>query len=364
MFNAVTLELFNSPGNPRNSEGSFATLRDGRVMYAYSRYYGDNWADEATARICARYSADNGMSWTTDDVVIVENEGKCNVMSVSLLRLRDGRLALWYIRKDGIDNCHTYLRISDDDAEWGEPICCIPAPGYFVVNNDRVIQLKSGRLLIPASLHRNKLSADMAGDNIYAAFDGRGIAIWFISDDTGVTWRESRDWWALPVRSGSGLQETGTIELADGRLYSYCRTDTGCHYEMFSSDGGDTWTPPAPSIFKAPCSPLSVKRLLNGDLMAVWNDHGGKISPVPADVSFNTNSWGRTPLVCAISRDDGKTWTNHKLLEDDPDRGFCYIAIHPMDDSVLLAYCCGGGTKSAVLQDTCIRKISLDWLYA
>ena len=35
----VALELKPGPDNPRNSEGAFMTLKDGRIMFAYSRYY-------------------------------------------------------------------------------------------------------------------------------------------------------------------------------------------------------------------------------------------------------------------------------------------------------------------------------------
>lgn len=75
-------------------------------------------------------------------------------------------------------------------------------------------------------------------------------------------------------------------------------------------------------------------------------------------------SWGRTPLVAALSTDDGKSWARAKLLEKAPDHGYCYTAIHFVDDAVLLAYCCGGGEESAVLQDMRIRRVTLDWLYA
>ncbi|OPZ82927.1 MAG: Sialidase B precursor [bacterium ADurb.Bin429] len=363
MTSQIVLPLPHGPGNPRNSEGAFAALRDGRIVYVYTRYYGDDWADHATARLCARYSSDGGCTWTTDDVVVLENEGRCNVMSVSLLRLRDGRLGLWYIRKDGIDNAHTWMRASEDDgATWSAPICCVPAPGYFVVNNDRVVQLSSGRLVVPAAYHRNSLASDTGTENLFASLDLRGIALFFLSDDGGATWRESRDWWALPVRSGSGLQEPGVVELCDGRLYACCRTDVGRQYEMFSEDGGDTWTPPQPSAFQGPCAPLSIKRLPTGDLLAVWNDHSGRLTPVPTEAGWSSTSWGRTPLVCALSRDDGATWERHKLLEDDPTHGYCYTAIHPTDDAVLLAYCCGGG-DSGVLQDSRIRRVTYNWLY-
>ena len=161
------------------------------------------------------------------------------------------------------------------------------------------------------------------------------------------------------------MQEPGVVELSDGRLYAYARTDVGCHYELYSEDRGETWTAPRPSVFRAPCSPLCIKRLpVTGDLLAVWNDHSGRLEPIrPQDNNFESKSWGRTPLVSAISRDDGRTWEHHKVLEDAADHGFCYTAIHSTDDAVLLAYCCGGGKNSAVLQDLCVRRVTVDWFY-
>jgi len=366
MASTIVLDLSHGPDNPRNSEGSFVTLADGRILFAYTRYYGESWADDATARICARYSADDGCSWSERDELLVEREGRCNVMSVSLLRLQDGRIGLWYLRKNSLADCRAYLRTSRDEGKsWSRPVLCIPAPGYFVVNNDRVIQLRGGRIVVPASYHRTRLAPDRRRQSPCGAADERGLALSFLSDDGGRTWRESSDWWALPVRSKAGLQEPGIIELTDGRLYACCRTDTGCQYEMVSADGGDTWSPPRPAVFRSPRSPLSIKRLPGtGDLLAVWNDHSGQLAPVhPAEHSFTSKSWGRTPLVAAISRDDARTWERHKLIESDPQRGFCYTAIHDTGAAVLLAYCCGGGDRGAVLQDLCIRRVTLDWLY-
>ncbi len=347
---SIVLRLRHRRNNPRNSEGSFATLADGRILFAYSRYYGTSWSDHATADIAARTSADGGRSWTPDDRILVKNEGRCNVMSGSLLRLQDGRLALFYARKNGLRDCRLRLRLSSDEGRgWGAPTLCIPSPGYYVVNNDRVVQLRGGRLVAPAAYHRCK----WWGKEI----DLRGIAMCFLSDDRGRTWRESKDWWALPIRSTSGLQEPGVVELRDGRLYGYSRTDCGCQYEFFSEDGGETWSAPRPSPFRSPCSPLSIKRIpATGHLLAVWNDHRGRRPPP------RKSSWGRTPLALAISRDEGATWQAPRVVESDPARGFCYTAVHFTADAVLLAYCCGG-RGGGVLQDACIRRLPLAALY-
>lgn len=349
----ITLTLNAKEGNPRNSEGSFVTLTDGRILFAYSRYRDKNdWADHTVADIAARISDDGGRTWSSEDRILVANEGACNIMSASLLRLQDGRIALFYGRKNSYRDCRLYLRTSEDEAEtWSDPVCCIPAPGYFVVNNDRVIQLSSGRLIVPAAYHRAKLDTD---DMNLAGFDPRGIVLFFLSDDAGQTWRESTDWLAFPGKCGSGLQEPGVIERRDGTLYAWCRTDAGCQYETESSDGGETWTVSRPSPFRSPGSPLSMKRMPDtGHLLAVWNDH----SRVPEHRSIDwESSWGRTPLSLAVSTDDGKSWGGATDIETAPDHGFCYTAIHFTDDAVLLAYCCGGGS-SKPLHDLCIRRV-------
>src|SRR5437762_10635274 len=97
------------PGNPRNTEGSFVALRDGRTLFAYSRFTGGG-GDNDAASVVGRFSSDGGRAWTSTDVPIVEREGDMNVMSVSLLRLKDGRIALFYVRKNSISDCRPYLR--------------------------------------------------------------------------------------------------------------------------------------------------------------------------------------------------------------------------------------------------------------
>jgi hypothetical protein len=353
---SIVLARNHGPGNPRNSEGAFVTLADGRVLFAYTRYRGEDWADHACADIAARCSGDGGRTWACEDRILVANEGACNVMSVSLLRLHDGRIGLFYARKNSFRDCRLWLRTSADEGEsWSDPALCIPAPGYFVVNNDRVVQLSTGRLVLPAAYHRARLETEGMD---WGAFDARGIALFFLSDDAGRTWREAHDWLAFPGQCASGLQEPGVLERRDGTLYGWCRTEAGCQYEMASADGGDTWTAPRPSRFRSPCSPMSIKRLpASGHLLAVWNDHSALPEHRPTD--WRQSSWGRTPLAAATSADDGETWGTPVLLETDPARGFCYTALHVVEDAVLLAYCCGGGSRGAVLQDLCIRRVPL-----
>lgn len=354
MNNDLVLSLHSGPGNPRNSEGSFVTLADGRLLLAYSRYTGDSWQDHGTADIAGRYSSDGGLTWTNEDHLLVANEGSCNVMSVSLLRLQDGRIALFYVQKNTALDCRLRLRTSGDEgATWSEPVLCNPPEGYFVTNNDRVVQLASGRLIAIASYHKPK-STD---GNIEAGTNPHGEVVVFISDDAGQSWREGPQRLQVSADIHSGLQEPGLIERRDGTLYGWSRTSAGQQWEFQSNDGGETWSSPQPARFKSPTSPMSIKAIAAGPLwLAIWND---PIVPVENETGFAQNSsWGRTPLVAATSNDEGKTWSKPILLEDDPQRGFCYVAIHPVGEAVLLAYCCGG-RGSAVLQDMCVRRVPL-----
>jgi hypothetical protein len=45
---------------------------------------------------------------------------------------------------------------SDETRTWSEPILVTQAPGYFAPINDRVIQLKNGRLVAPVTFNRNR----------------------------------------------------------------------------------------------------------------------------------------------------------------------------------------------------------------
>jgi len=360
-LNRIVHQLDPGSENPRNSEGSFVTLADKTILFAYSRFT-TSGGDFGSADIAAIYSHDAGETWSSDPQIIVRNAGGINVMSVSLVRLQDGRIALFYLVKNSGNDCRPCMRTSTDEGRsWSTPISVIPTPGYFVVNNDRVVQLKSGRLVIPAAFHRQKTVLDTS----WKAVDSRSIMLAFLSDDAGATWRESRSWWALPVPSNSGLQEPGCVELTNGHLYGYCRTDTGYQWTTVSRDGGDTWSPPEPTRFISPNSPLSVKRLpplepgVNGHLLAVWNDKSPRFgSRVPP-----SSPSARSPLVNAISEDEGRTWRHHRLLENDPDSGYCYTALHMLPDACLLAYCAGSKATGSILNTLRIRRVDYRWLY-
>ena len=335
--------------NPRNSEGDFLQLKDGRLLFVYTHFYGGG-ADHSAARLASRVSTDNGETWSEQDQTILANEGDMNVMSVSLLRLASGKIALFYARKNSLTDCREYMRISTDEAAtWSEPSQIIDDDqmGYYVLNNDRVVQLRSGRLIVPVALHNTPE---------YAAPDWAGTIMCYLSDDEGVTWRRSAD--QRVGRSAAGnrvtLQEPGVIELKDGRVMMFCRTRSGCQYVSFSPDEGEHWSDFVPSKIISPCSPATIERIpKTGDLLLVWNNHEN----VDAD-----HRGKRTPYNVAISRDEGQTWENVKTLEDDPNGWYCYTAVDFVDGQVLLGHC-AGDRRTGGLNTTQITRFAVDWLY-
>lgn len=350
-----TLQLLPKKGNPRNSEGDFVQLMDGRLLFVYTHFTGGT-GDHATAHLAGRYSSDGGLSWTTKDVIVIPNEGKQNVMSVSLLRLNNDSIAIFYVRKNSLLDCRPVVRLSADEARtWSDPEAIIPEldSGYYVLNNDRVVQLESGRLVVPVSRH-DTTGGRWTNDSAY------GTIMCYLSDDNGRTWRRGRTQLdGLPPEGVKGrrvmLQEPGVVELKGGRLMMFCRSDSGNQYLSFSKDGGESWTPFESSNIISPLSPASMERIPGtGHLLMVWNNH--------EDIDPNLKR-KRTPLCVSISRDEGRTWENERVLENNPHGWYCYTAIHFGRDNVVLAYCAGDKRRTNGLATTQVAQFPLQWLY-
>ena len=354
--NEIVHSIPSTPEHPRNSEGSFVTLKSGRILFYYSEFSGGA-SDFSSAQIVEIHSDDRGSHWSRP-AVFAETGQNRNLMSVSLLRLASGKIALFVVvKKTGMD-CRPYLWISRDEAAtWSKPVPVLQAPGYFVLNNDRVIQTRSGRLIVPLAI-RLVDEARMTAEDKAGADTLHWSVLWYYSDDEGATWRQSDTWWPMPVKSPSGLQEPGAVELADGSLLGWARTDQVAQYGFSSRDNGTTWSRPTPTELKSPCSPASIMRLPHSSaLLAIYNDHSGRF-PFPND----PNPYGgRSPLVAAISTDGGRTWPERRVIEADLSGSYCYTAMHWVGDDLLLAYSIRY-PHQAHLGTLRIRRISPSWL--
>lgn len=353
-FGKIVLDLAPQPalGNPRNSEGAFLTLADGTILFVFSKFKGMDPSDHATSDISALYSYDDGESFQDERTLFTcEGENGINIMSLTLMHMQNGDIGIFYLVRENRAKLQMFLRRSSDGGQtWGERVLCTPMDGFFIVNNDRVIRLSNGNILIPTAFHQT------VGEN----FDEHAELRFFLSEDDGRTWKQcpGRSILSCTANSSSGLQEPGVIEIRPGQLWSWARTDLGRQYETFSIDNGRTWTECQPSRFSSPKSPLSMKKNADGQLFAIWN-------PIP---EYNGRSLlpyftgGRTPLALAVSTDDGVSFSEPIAFETDEDSGYCYCAIHFHKDSMLLAYCAGGREDRSCLVRCRIRKIPMEQL--
>ena len=256
----TVLTLPTGEGNPRNGEGTFIRLKDGRIMYTYTRYYGDDWHDHTIANIYVTYSSDEGETWS-EPALLIAKDGKAeNIMSPSMVRLNNGDLGIVYLRKEKMpDNgvvCMPVFRRSEDEGQtWSELIYCGVPEGYYCVINDGVIVQKDGRILIPLSYHGIRhdsfkcCTLDLSGQ--------KNADIRFAySDDNGLSWHAMEAVVMTPYDDKVGLAEPGVYEHENGELWSWFRTTYGYQYESRSLDHGRTWSAVVPNFhFSSPSAP-------------------------------------------------------------------------------------------------------------
>jgi len=298
----------------RRSEGSFLRLKDGRLVFGYSRFFG-NVGDNCPSILAKIYSFENGDRWVDDELLLARDSGNTRtMMEVNLLRLKNNEIGLAYLVKqsDQLDCSNDYSTIlrfrysSDEMKSWSDPVKI--ADGG-IINNDRLIQLSNGRLVLP--------------------FHGGSSVGCYLSDNYGRLWRRNSGGRVKPKEGGA--MEPGVVELIDGRVMLWARTQLGHQYASYSVDQCENFSPMKPVLdLVSPSSPASIKRLPgSAELVCFWNR------------SFDPKG-NRTPLSSAISEDGGSTWKNIKSIESRSDGYFAYTAITISGDSVLIGH--SGGT--------------------
>ena len=332
---------------PRAGEGCAVQRKDGSILLAYGMF--DGPSDHADAVIVKRLSRDGGITWSKPEVM-QKKAGGCNVMSASLLPLNSGDLAFLFLSKySETTDCRPMLRHSrDGGTTWSAPREIANGPGYYVVNNDRLIETARGRLLVPCALYQKQ-------HNLLNSSCGA-----LYSDDSGKTWQHGKQWiriktknvlppllttassrkcWTEFKKAGIVNEEPGVIERKDGSIMMWIRTNSGYMYTAVSRDAGNTWSDfQAARDIVCPRAPQSIKRLPGSNRMiCIYNDH--------ADPDFVFDSqphnglyWNwRTPLTAAVSDNEGVTWKRIGDIEG-RERNYCYTSILFFEDKVLLTY--------------------------
>jgi predicted neuraminidase len=224
-----------------------------------------------------------------------------------LLTKPDGKIMLFYKVGRKISKWYTKLKISEDNGlTWSDPAELVPGDrgGRGPVRN-KVILLSNGTWLAPASTEKT----------MWKAFVD-------ISKDNGITWSKSND---ITIKSlnytqidsvksnipvslqsfeGRGVIQPTLWESEKGKVHMLMRSSEGRIYRSDSSDYGENWSDAYSTVLPNNNSGIDLVCLDNGILVLAFN---------PVGVN-----WGpRTPIVLRTSLNNGKTWGEELVMEND-----------------------------------------------
>ncbi len=323
----------------RMVEAAILPFDDGRLYLAYSAGERASFAD-GEIRIMGRWSHDEGESWSKP-FLIRECAGKPNVMEPSFLRLLSGRILQAYMRRDGylpdgefFGDLYPMITCSDDECKtWSEPRRITGGENIYFSTNDRLVSLGMGRIILP----------------VLTAPAMTSVRAW-LTDDEGMTWRAGAG--SIQAADGVTYGYPMAAELADGTVAMFLVNSTSSIHVAHSSDGGDTWTLVSESG-PVPCpAPVMVRRIPDSpDLLLIWDNHTQ-----------------RTNLTAAVSRDNGQTWTNYRLLEEQEGwpvlRPHAYPSLAFMNGYAHMTwYECHSHPETGSMFDLIYRRLPISWFY-
>jgi hypothetical protein len=196
------LFLNSKKGNPRNGEGTFLRLRDGSILFVYSKFSGNDWGDECAADIASLTSYDEGETWIDSRIIFRHDEDSRNYMCPSLIRMNNGDVGLIFLKKAKVNESSIpcFSRSSDEGKTFTSPEKFSDDNSiYWVIENDHLLKLANGRILLPANMHSKLIDGEVR-------IIEHGLKCIFATDDDGKTWREIAERQDIPFPDpGEGI---------------------------------------------------------------------------------------------------------------------------------------------------------------
>jgi len=241
----------------------------------------------------ALVSNDDGYTWTSD---------KPGKFSSNTIKLKNGTIV--YLTRKAVDDGYVdYTYVSTDNGETFEGP--FPVQDYVrnrITMNNKFTEGSDGRLYFAS------------GESGHGVESEGGIRV-FYSDDDGRTWTgsnllgldgklytEDDEARMDAANTGINCQESRVLEMPDGTLRLYARTDNGFLYYSVSTDRGETFSAKMyPSEFISVLSAFNIERdPYTGYYYCAWEYNNKNDDP-----KFQSP---RTRTGLAVSYDGAKTW--------------------------------------------------------
>ena len=257
-------------------------------------------------------SEDGGRTWSKQMVLLDEGPGRVG-NSCAIIERKTDVVHLLFTRGGG--ECLFYTKSTDEGKTWSKFVTTSDVKGQKEYTEKNFlqgfggspvkvgagpvhgIQTTKGRLIAPSYCGRTIEGKPRGGSCI------------IYSDDGGKTWAAGG---TIPLVDDLGHGECTVVERSDGSLLMNMRTGApglygiGYRTVSISTDDGATWSKPVlDKNLPGPGCQASMIRLNEKEILflnpAVHRRGGFSI-------------WSRRNLTLRLSRDDGKTWPNSRVL--------------------------------------------------
>lgn len=346
------------PTFTRDLGGDIVQLNNGRLLYAFPDFSDNKWG----GMLCCD-SVDDGVVWSKPRVLIPapqkiyshpRGEG---LGAPSFLRRQDGMLILSYIWCITSEDSwsHTYYRLSNNEGNtWSYPkILTVSREHTNNVFNNKLIRITSGRIMAPGEMRVN----------FGLKNDHRGFVstVWY-SDNDGHTWHRSSNVVDM-LDQRIECQEPHLVELKNGQILMLFRTYSGYLGRAYSDNEGESWSSgELITELKLPTnsSALHLSRIpTTGDLLLIRSIGNGGLkpneNPIVKDLSTGLKHAIRTPITSTISSDDGKSWSNERIIAGDPYGDYGYPSVLHLHDLTIISY--------HALDGLHVARIPVNWFY-
>lgn len=261
--------------------------------------------DDPKAYFLLSYSDDGGDTWT-EPILAIDPHDKalpCDRSTIVGTLWLDPLGRLWLFFNQSLmhfDGRSSTWAIRCDEPDAPAPTWTEPQYIWYGTALNKPVILSTGEWMLPVALWARYHITPPFGA-CYHELDALRMANVLVSADEGRTWTR-RGGVAFP---DTRFDEHMVIERQDGTLWMVARTKDGL-MESTSADRGVTWAPPRAAVIQSVSARFHLRRLRSGRVLLI--KHGAPAEKAAAR---------REELYAFLSEDDGKTWTDGRLLLDE-----------------------------------------------